>query len=72
MNTGGLDVARIKQNISGYWQAEGWNWPVMVISAQRATAWGAAGGPGRTDEDARKSSKSGLRIGNTRDGLVTC
>ena len=45
MDTAGLDLNRIKQNVSEYWHAEGWNWPVKVMSAQRASALGAS--PGR-------------------------
>jgi hypothetical protein len=44
MNTSGLDVDRIKQNVAEYWQAEGWNWPVKVISAARGLALGASAG----------------------------
>jgi hypothetical protein len=44
MNTSGLDVDRIKQNVAVYWQAERWNWPVKVISAQRGLALGASAG----------------------------
>jgi len=42
MNTAGLDVNRIKQNVAEYWGAEGWNWPVKIVSAQRAQLLGAA------------------------------
>jgi hypothetical protein len=44
MNTSGLDVDRIKQNVAEYWQAEGWNWPVKVISAARGLTLGASAG----------------------------
>jgi hypothetical protein len=44
MDTAGLDVNRIKQNVSEYWRAEAWNWPVKVMSAQRVSALGASAG----------------------------
>ena len=44
MDTTGLDVSRIKQNIAEYWGAAGWNWPVKIISAKRAQSLGAAVG----------------------------
>src|SRR4249919_3043893 len=44
MNTAGLDVNRIKQNVSEYWRAEAWNWPVKVMSAQRAATLRASMG----------------------------
>jgi hypothetical protein len=44
MNTAGLDIDRIKRNVIEYWQAEAWNRPVKVISAQRGAQLGAAAG----------------------------
>jgi hypothetical protein len=44
MDTAGVDVNRIKQNVSEYWHAESWNWPVKVMSVQRALALGASVG----------------------------
>ena len=44
MNTNGLDVGRIKKNVGEYWIAEGWNWPVKVISSARASALGCSAG----------------------------
>ena len=44
MDTAGLDVDRIKQHVSEYWRAEAWNWPVKVMSAQRASALRASAG----------------------------
>jgi len=44
MNTSGLDIDRIKQNVVEYWQSEAWNWPVKVISAGRGSALGASAG----------------------------
>lgn len=41
MNTSGLDVDKIKANVMDYWKSEGWNWPVKVISRERAQALNA-------------------------------
>ena len=44
MDTTGFDVAKIKANVVEYWQAEGWNWPVKVMSSARGTALGLSAG----------------------------
>ena len=44
MNTVGLDIDRVKRNVIEYWQAEAWDRPVKVNSAQRGTELGAAAG----------------------------
>jgi hypothetical protein len=41
----GLDVQKVKQNVIAYWLEDPrMNWPVKVISAQRAASMGAAVG----------------------------
>jgi hypothetical protein len=42
MDTSGLDLDRIKHNVAEHWEAEGWSWPVKVISAERGLALGAS------------------------------
>jgi hypothetical protein len=44
LNPAGLDVARIKRNVTENWNSEPLNWPVKVISAKRAAALGATAG----------------------------
>jgi hypothetical protein len=44
MDTSGLNIDRIKQNEFEYWRAEGWNWPVKIISAKRGLALKASAG----------------------------
>jgi hypothetical protein len=83
MNTEGLDVNRIKQNVLEYWNAESWNWPVKVMSAQRASALGASTGHavavkgfvtsekfvrGRSLEQVERTL--GLKRGELKDGAV--
>ena len=41
MNSAAVDVGRMKQIVLEYWRAEGWNWPVKVMSAERGLSIGA-------------------------------
>jgi len=47
MDTTGLDVNRIKQNVIEYWNAERWNWPFKVISMERGLKLGLVDGSKR-------------------------